>query len=103
MIDESVTPISLTIPDVEGAYLEPHEYDAFPAPIPFWIVRCNHESHGPIALNSGHHYREHTKHHAELLIIRHNAEHPSEPTHVCSASDPWPCSTVAAAREAAGS
>lgn len=71
-------------PDVTGAYLEPHTYDSFPEPVPFWIVRCNHESHGPIALNAGHHYREHTKHHAELLIVRHNAEeHAPEPRACC--------------------
>lgn len=62
------------MPDVAGAYLEEHAYDSFPSPVPFWIVRCNHESHGPIALNSGHHYRAETKHHAELLVIRHNRD-----------------------------
>lgn len=69
---------ALPAPDVAGAYLEPHEYDSYPAPVPFWIVRCNHPSHGPIALNAGHHYREESKHHAELLIVRHDAEeHPT--------------------------
>lgn len=61
--------------DTTGAYLEPHAYDSFPKPLPFWIVRCDHPSHGPIALNSGHHYRENVKHHAEALAAEHNAEH----------------------------
>lgn len=67
--------ISAEKPQV-GAYLAPHFYKRYPGPDqPFWIVRCDHESHGPIALNSGHHYTQETVHHAELLITRHNEEH----------------------------
>lgn len=80
-----------------GAYLEPHTYDSFPEPVPFWIVRCDHPSHGPIALNSGHHYREHVKHHAEALAVQHDAE--EHPEHDCAEGTHWPCTAVAAARQ----
>lgn len=41
---------------------------------PFWIAQCDHPDHGPIALNSGSHYTETAKHHAERLIADHDAQ-----------------------------
>lgn len=80
--------------DTTGAYLEPHAYDSYPEPVPFWIVRCDHPSHGPIALNAGHHYREHVKRFAESLAAEHNAsehgDHTSPVHPKCSRECPAP-------------
>lgn len=67
-----------------NAYLEQHTYpDGYGRTHldrPFWIARCDHPAHGPIVLNSGHHYTEKVKHHAERLIAEHDArEHPVTP------------------------
>lgn len=60
------------------AYLEEHSYpDGYGhrnLDKPFWIARCDDPSHGPIALNSGHHYTADAKHFAEELIARHDAD-----------------------------
>lgn len=74
-----------------GAYLEEHSYDSFPKPVPFWIVRCDHPSHGPILLNSGHHYREEVKPYAEALVTQHDAdEHQEGQEAVSEPLDPKP-------------
>lgn len=92
-------PMSETAPtEPAGAYLAEHAYDSFPKPVPFWIVRCDHPDHGPIALNSGHHYRERDRHHAEALAAKHNAEEHA-PKHDCAEGEHWPCTAVTAVRE----
>jgi hypothetical protein len=65
-----------------GAYLEPHVYpDGYGRrhlDKPFWIVHCEHPSHGHIVLNSAHHYSPAAKHFAEALIAGHDLEHSKE-------------------------
>lgn len=38
----------------------------------FVIVRCDDRAHGPIALNSGHHYTDDVRTHAVRLMAEHN-------------------------------